>query len=69
MTAKAQYIKDKAEYEAKYGKIRRKSKKFIHEETDPNKPAPPKRPLSAFFRYVKSVEESVKSANPDKKRI
>mmetsp|Transcript_34168 Transcript_34168/g.39839 ORF Transcript_34168/g.39839 Transcript_34168/m.39839 type:complete len:136 (+) Transcript_34168:45-452(+) len=34
---------------------------------DSNKPAPPKKPLTAFFLYKGDIYDDVKKANPDKK--
>ncbi len=50
------YKAKKKAYEAKWGKIKRKSKKFVEEKVDPNRPAPPKRPLNGFMRYSMEVK-------------
>ncbi len=55
------YKTAKAAYEAKYGKIVRKSK--FNEDVDPNRPAPPKRPINGFFRFVGEVLPAFKAAN------
>jgi len=47
------YKAAKAKYEAKYGKIVSKSKQEAN--VDPNRPAPPKRPINGFFRFVAEV--------------
>ncbi len=54
------YQAAKARYEKKYGKIVRNA----DPDVDPNRPAPPKRPINGFFRYVSEVLASFKSKYP-----
>lgn len=72
-TEKANYKKAYDDYVAKWGKPMKMKKDLSsdsgpEEEVDPNIPAPPKRPLGIFFRYVADVIEDYKKKFPGAKR-
>jgi transcription factor A len=63
----------KAAFEKKYGKIKRKYRKkksysIYSEDDDPNRPDPPKRPITDFFRFIKEVNEKFKKKFPGSSR-
>lgn len=70
LKGKEEYLVKLEAYEEKYGKVEKKKPKRKRKaknsdyssevssssEDDPNRPDPPKRPLSTFFRYVRDTE-------------